>query len=121
MKQMRGLRMIIEDPKRGRIFVARQADRILGMINLLFVVSTAAGGMSLILDDVVIYPDLRGQGLGAMLLEHAIEFAKEKKFLRITLLSEPGKEDQARKFFTKYGFIPSRMQPMRLAISEEPA
>ena len=43
-KQLRGLRLILEQPNRGRIFVLRAGPRIIGMINLLITISTAEGG-----------------------------------------------------------------------------
>ena len=42
-KQIRGLRLILEQPNRGRIFVLRNSSRIIGMINLLITISTAEG------------------------------------------------------------------------------
>ena len=40
-KQLRGLRLILEQPSRGRIFVIRNERMIVGMINLLITISTA--------------------------------------------------------------------------------
>src|SRR2546430_13696535 len=39
-KQLRGLRLIFEQPSRGRVFVLRRDGAIVGMINLLFTIST---------------------------------------------------------------------------------
>src|SRR6202162_6600288 len=52
--QMRGLRLILEQPSRGRIFVLRSANQIIGMLNLLFSISTAAGGFVILLEDLII-------------------------------------------------------------------
>ena len=111
-KQLHGLELIIEQPSRGRIFVLRAHERIIGMINLLFTISTAEGGFVIILEDLVISHDHRGQGYGAQLIEHAKEFARQKDFLRITLLTD--RPDEASKhFFHRHGFHESRMVPMR--------
>ena len=56
------------------------------MINLLFTISTAEGGFVLLLEDLVVHREYRGHGYGSMLLDYAIEFAKQKNFRRITLL-----------------------------------
>src|SRR5215813_10926855 len=40
-KLLRGLRLIFEQPSRGRVFVLRRDGAIIGMINLLFTISTA--------------------------------------------------------------------------------
>jgi GNAT superfamily N-acetyltransferase len=118
-KQMRGLRLILEQPNRGRIFVLRQGEHIVGMINLLFTISTAEGGFVILLEDVVVHRDFRGQGYGSLLLRHAIEYAKKKDFLRITLLTDQlNEEGQA--FFKRHGFFTSKMIPMRNVLSTSP-
>jgi len=111
-KQIRGLRLILEQPNRGRIFVLRHGDRIIGMINLLITISTAEGGFVLILEDLVIHRDHRGQGYGGRLLAHALGFAKEKGFFRVTLLTDK-MENKARAFYEHHGFRQSGMVPMR--------
>lgn len=116
VKQMRGLRLLLENPARGRIFVIRHHGRIAGMINLLFTISTAEGGLVMLLEDLIIHRDFRGQGLGTALLEHAIEYARTKEFLRITLLSDID-EVESQKLFSSYGFVKSHMIPMRLVLS----
>ena len=115
-KQMRGIRLVLENPARGRIFVLRSHGRIIGMINLLFTISTAEGGFVMLLEDLVIHKDHRGHGYGTILLEHAIDYAKAKDFQRITLLSDI-KEVESQKLFRHYGFVDSHMIPMRLVLS----
>src|SRR5450432_1037950 len=117
-KQLRGLRLIFERPSRGRVFVLRRDNAIVGMINLLFTVSTAEGGFVVLLEDLVVHDEFRGHGYGSMLLEHAVAFAKQKNFLRITLLTDrPELRSQA--LFKRYGFYESSMMPMRLLLSTE--
>lgn len=118
-KQMRGLRLILEQPNRGRIFVLRQNGTILGMINLLFTISTAEGGFVIVLEDVIVHRDYRGRGFGDRLLQHAIEYAKKKDFARITLLTDRMNADGQR-FFKEHGFIESKMIPMRLILNTTP-
>jgi GNAT superfamily N-acetyltransferase len=112
-KQLRGLRLIMEEPSRGRIFVLRNERKILGMINLLITISTAEGGFVLLLEDLVIHADHRGRGFGSRLLDYAIDFAKRKNFLRITLLTDKPNES-ARRFYLHHGFQDSDMIPLRL-------
>jgi GNAT superfamily N-acetyltransferase len=113
--QERGLRLILEQPNRGRIFVVRNQDRIFGMVNLLFTISTARGGFVILMEDVVIHPDHRGQGYGAMLVHYVVDFAKRKNFKRITLLTDRMSAD-SQVFFEKQGFEHSHMIPMRRII-----
>src|SRR5271163_4856109 len=79
--QTRGLRLILEQPSRGRIFVLRSANKIIGMINLLFTISTAEGGFVILLEDLIVARHFRGQGMGSELLKYAVGYAKEKSFL----------------------------------------
>ena len=117
-KQLRGLRLIFEQPSRGRVFVLRQNGAIVGMINLLFTISTAEGGFVMLLEDLVIHKKYQGKGYGSRLLQHAIDFAKQKNFLRITLLTDRP-ENVAQEFFRHYGFVESSMIPMRLWVTPQ--
>ena len=110
--QMQGLRMILEQPNRGRIFVLRSQNAIIGMVNLLFTISTAEGGMVIMLEDLVICHLHRGQGFGTQLLDYCLAFAKQKNFLRITLLTDKINEETIH-FYEKHGFVKSKMVPMR--------
>jgi len=117
--QARGLRLILEQPSRGRIFVLRSPNKIIGMINLLITISTAEGGFVLLLEDLIIQREHRGQGYGTQLLQYAIDFAKKKDFLRITLLTDrPNK--RSLHFYLKNGFVESGMVPMRMYFRDAP-
>jgi ribosomal protein S18 acetylase RimI-like enzyme len=118
-KQMRGLRLILEQPNRGRIFVLRQSGVICGMINVLFTISTAEGGFVILLEDVIVHRDFRGRGFGDKLLRHTIEYAKKKDFLRITLLTDRLNEE-GQQFFKEHGFYESKMIPMRILLGKDP-
>ncbi len=111
-KQLRGLRLILEQPNRGRIFVLRSVDKIIGMVNLLITISTAEGGFVLILEDLIIRQEHRSQGFGAQLLEYALDFARQKDFLRVTLLTDR-MDEPSKHFFHAHGFHESEMVPMR--------
>jgi len=115
-KQLRGLRLIFEQPNRGRVFVLRCDRTIVGMINLLFTISTAEGGFVMVLEDLVVHRAFQGKGYGSRLLEYAIEFAKQKHFLRITLLTDRP-ELRSQSLFKRYGFYESSMIPMRLLLA----
>src|SRR5438093_12139968 len=87
-KQLRGLRLIFEQPSRGRVFVLRHDGAIVGMINLLFTISTAEGGFVMLLEDLVVHKQYQGNGNGSKLLQSDHELAKQKNLLRTTLLNE---------------------------------
>lgn len=114
-RQERGLRMILGDARVGRILIARDGDRAIGMVNLLFTVSTAEGGPVLLLEDMVVDPGHRGRGIGLALVEAAIALATAEGCSRITLLTD---EDNASAqwFYGRAGFRRSAMVPMRRTI-----
>ncbi|QLQ32332.1 MAG: GNAT family N-acetyltransferase [Candidatus Thiothrix singaporensis] len=115
--QQRGLAAIIGNPAVGHILVARQDHAVVGMANLLYTVSTALGGKVALLEDMVMAPQVRGQGMGQQLLGAAIRHAQEQGCLRITLLTDTGNH-VAQAFYKSMGFAASGMLPMRLMLPE---
>lgn len=111
--QALGLGAIIDDDGIGDILVAKAEGQIIGMVNLLYTVSTALGSRVAILEDMVIAPQNRGQGVGSALLKHAIEFAREKGCKRITLLTDHD-NDPAHRLYEQHGFTESSMLTYRL-------
>lgn len=114
--QSRGLARIISSPEIGLIIVARQNSQIVGMVNLLYTVSTALGDCVALLEDLVVSPNARGAGVGSQLLEQAIQFARLNGCKRITLLTD-GTNESAQRFYQKHGFTASAMIPFRLLLS----
>lgn len=114
-KQKRALEMILGDPRVGRIYVAREGGRVIGMLSTLYTVSTAEGGKAAWLEDMVVLPEYRGRGVGAALLAHAVVGAREADCLRLTLLSDEDNA-QAHSVYAAEGFQFSGMRPMRLKL-----
>lgn len=114
-RQRLALRMILGDPERGRIYVARQGARVLGMASVLRIVSTAEGGPAGLLEDLVVRPGSRGAGIGAALLAFAVERSRADGLLRLTLLTDRGNR-RAQRLYRKAGFTSSPMVPMRLKL-----
>ncbi|WP_020163491.1 GNAT family N-acetyltransferase [Methyloversatilis discipulorum] len=110
--QARGLAMIIGDPRVGSVLVARRDGEVVGMVNLLFTVSTALGERVVLLEDMVVAPSVRGAGVGSALLTAAIDFARAQRCPRITLLTDRVNAD-AQRFYARHGFTASDMLPMR--------
>ena len=112
-RQAIGLGAIIEGDGIGDILVAVEAGEIIGMVNLLYTISTALGSRVAILEDMIIAPAFRGLGMGSLLLQQAIDFAKNKGCKRITLLTDSDNE-RAQQFYQKHGFELSSMNAYRL-------
>lgn len=115
--QSQGLKRIIDDSETGQIIIARQEGRIVGMVNLLYTISTALGSRVALLEDMVVSKQAQGTGIGSELIEKAIQAARQKGCKRITLLTDRDNE-AAQGFYRKHGFEFSAMIPMRLSLGE---
>lgn len=113
--QARGLARIIGNPAVGTILLARDGEAIVGMVSLLFTVSTALGERVALLEDMVVAPAARGRGVGSDLLREAIAHARAQGCRRITLLTD-GTNEAAQRFYARHGFARSGMMAMRLAL-----
>jgi len=114
-KQETALKMILADPKIGKLYVAKEGGKVVAMASLLFTVSTAEGGKAALFEDLVVSPEHRKQGIGAKLLEYVIGQARAEGVLRLTLLTDMQNE-QAQVLYRKLGFVGSPMKPMRMKI-----
>jgi GNAT superfamily N-acetyltransferase len=111
-KQLRGLRLILDNPQIGRLFVLRVGDEIAGMANALITVSTAEGCPVLLLEDVIVKAAFRGRKLGRRLVEHILAWAANAGMPRVTLLADKDNVP-ALAFYERLGFAPSAMQVLR--------
>ncbi|THB75229.1 MAG: GNAT family N-acetyltransferase [Gammaproteobacteria bacterium] len=114
-KQIKGLTKIIDNPEIGTIIIARKNKKIIGMVNILFTVSTALGERVALLEDMVITAPFRKVGVGSQLLTNAIAYAKVYGCKRITLLTDKTNET-AQCFYQQQGFYLSSMIPMRISL-----
>lgn len=111
-KQLAGLRLILDHPSMGRLFVLRADGKVAGMANALITVSTAEGGRVLLLEDVIIKSTHRGAGFGRRLVEHVLAWAKSEGISRVTLLADKDNAS-ALAFYERAGFKPSSMKVLR--------
>jgi GNAT superfamily N-acetyltransferase len=111
-RQAEGLRRILSSPAVGAILAARDGADIVGMVNVLFTVSTALGTPVALLEDVIVDPAQRGRGLGGQLVDAAIAFARAAGCGRITLQTDADNVD-AHRFYRRHGFEASTMLTMR--------
>ncbi len=113
--QERGLAALLQSPERGDILVARREGRVVGMVTLQYVVSTALGGPAALLEDMVVDPAARGAGLGSELLKSAVDLARARGCRRVTLLTDADNQ-AARRFYARHGSTGSPMTPLRLLL-----
>ncbi len=114
--QAKGLYAIITNPEVGMVLVVRKQRKIIGMINILFTISTALGGRVVVLEDMVVMPNERGSGIGSRLLTAVIDTAKEQGCKRITLLTDSNNK-LVHQFYKKHGFTQSQMLPFRMLLT----
>ena len=113
--QSEGLRRIISNSDIGVIVIAIDSNKVMGMVNILYTVSTALGGRVAILEDMVVSPKMRGKGVGSELMKFTLDIAKKNGCKRITLLTDFD-NDGAHRFYQHHGFIRSSMVAFRKSI-----
>ena len=116
-KQKKGIEAILADPKVGKIYVAREGKKILGMASLLFTVSTAEGGRAALFEDLVVHPEQRRRGIASELLKYVVAQARAEGLVRLTLLTDMQNE-RAQALYRRVGFVGSPMRPMRLKLKK---
>lgn len=114
-KQHSGLKLVIENPDFGKIFVARRESLVVGMINLLLVPNARQGGQAVLFEDLVVKREFRGQGIASALLEHAFKFAVALGAVQSSLLTDSDNY-RAIQLYRKFGFSRLSAKPMRLAV-----
>ena len=114
--QISGLKKILKSSNKGTILILKDNVKAIGMVSLLFTISTALGGTVALLEDMVLVPAQRGKGHGSKLLQSAIDYANMKDCKRITLLTDTDNVP-AQKLYTRHGFERSSMLPMRYLFS----
>jgi len=113
--QRRGLRQILRRPGQGRLLVVEAGGEVLGMVSLLAGISTALGSKVAWLEDLVVAPGHRGQGLGRRLLLAALAEARRRGWRRVSLLTDADNA-RAQALYRSEGFKPSPMRTMRRLI-----
>ena len=111
-KQIAGLRLILDDPAVGQLFVLRVGGSVAGMANALFTVSTAEGCRVVLLEDVIVNAAYRRTGLGRQLVEHILAWAAANGLPRVTLLADRDNAP-ALAFYERMGFEYSAMRVLR--------
>lgn len=90
-RQRRGLEMLL-DSNGAVIMVAEAENRVIGMCSGQLMISTAEGGYSLLVEDVVVDEHWRGRGVATGLLKGLEDWAGERKVSRFQLLADKSNE-----------------------------
>jgi ribosomal protein S18 acetylase RimI-like enzyme len=86
-KQRRGLERMLNNPA-GSLWAAEADGKVIGMCSGQLMVSTAAGGPSALVEDVVVDSPWRGRGVGKRLVQSVSQWASEQGAARLQLLAD---------------------------------
>jgi GNAT superfamily N-acetyltransferase len=100
---VRAFEVLAADP-RTRLMVAEEAGRIVGCFELVFIPGlTRRGAERAQIEAVRVAKDVRGDGLGKLMMTWAINHAKSRGCRLIQLTSDK-RRSRAHQFYTKLGF-----------------
>ena len=86
-RQRQGLAMLLAH-ETAVILVAEAAGQVIGMCSGQLTISTAEGGFSLLVEDVVVAGPWQGKGVGRQLLAALEQWAADRKIARLQLLAD---------------------------------
>ncbi len=98
---------VIDASQNEQLFVAELEGEVVGTFQILFNRTlTGRGSLSMILEAVQTRGDMRGRGIGAQMIHHAIEEARRRDCLTVRLTSNMARTD-AHRFYERLGFAKS--------------
>ena len=86
--QRRGLALMLADTRHRMVLVAENEGAVRGMVTGQLVVSTAEGGLSVLVEDMVVDAAARGRGVGRTLLRAMESWATKRGATRLQLLAD---------------------------------
>ncbi len=111
-RQRRGLARALADPARAGVLVAERDGAVIGMVTAQLVVSTAEGGASAWIEDMVVAERERGRGVGRRLLEAIEAWARARGASRLQLLADR-ENAPALAFYARLGWSSTRLVCLR--------
>ncbi len=103
-----GLALLLADPRFRVVLVAERRSGVIGMVTGQLVVSTAAGGHSVLVEDMMVEPAERGRGVGHALLAALDAWAGRHGATRLELLAD--REDgPALALYARSGWRPTTL------------
>jgi GNAT superfamily N-acetyltransferase len=86
-RQRKGLELLL-DSTNAVIMVAKENHLVIGMGTAQLVISTAEGGLSLLIEDVVVVPSRQKRGIGSKILQSLGDWGAERGARRMQLLAD---------------------------------
>lgn len=99
----------IEASSDQTLYVAERGGEAVGTFQTMVTTSlTGRGSSSMIIEAVQTREDMRGQGIGALMIEFAVAEAK-RRGVRLVQLTSNAKRTDAHRFYERLGFKPSHL------------
>ncbi|HNC61667.1 MAG TPA: GNAT family N-acetyltransferase [Rhodocyclaceae bacterium] len=111
-KQARGLAMLLQSPS-ATALVARESHAVIGMTSVQLVISTAEGAHSAWIEDVCVAGTARRRGVGRLLVEAALDWARSRGATRALLLADLDNAP-ALAFYARLGWQGTRLGAKRI-------
>ena len=111
-RQRLGLALMLGDPRRRAVLVAEGAGQVIAMVTGQLVVSTAEGGLSVLVEDMVVDGAFRGRGVGRALLGAVEAWAAARGATRLQLLADR-ENAAALAFYGRAGWSSTRLVCLR--------
>ena len=97
-----GLVPLLTENQHGVVLVAEE-ENIIGYSILTWGWGIESGGMEALVDEMLIHPSRRGQGIGEALLQATLELAKQAG-VKVVFLETEKDNPRSRKLYSKVGF-----------------
>ncbi len=101
-KQYRGLKLLLDDPN-SLLLAAEAGGKVVGVCGVQRLISTAQGGYSILIEDLVIDRNYRQRGLGKQFLDHVADWARAHGITRMQLLCDETNLS-GQKFYARTGW-----------------
>lgn len=117
-RQRQGLAMML-DHDGAIILVAEAEGRVIGMCSGQLIISSAEGGVALLVEDVVVAETWQGQGVGRKLIQTLEQWAGARKVERLQLLADRHNQ-AALEFYTTLGWQSTELVCLRQRLEVTP-
>lgn len=101
-RQRQGLALMLAN-QRGLVLVAEVAGQVVGMCSGQLLISTTEGGLSMLVEDVVVDKPWRSRGVGRQLMAALSDWARVQKASRLQLLADRNNQ-AALTFYQRLGW-----------------
>jgi GNAT superfamily N-acetyltransferase len=118
-RQRRGLELLLVTPT-AMVMIAEEEKKVIGMATAQLVISTAEGGRSLLIEDLVVTPINQNCGVGTALLTALATWGAGRGAERIQLLADRNNEPALR-FYRQKGWRETQLICLRNYTKREAA